>query len=69
MTKFSMIISDATMGTKKNVTLKATGFKVQGGSLPRLRDLGVTEFIVGRAIYDTKDPVQAVIDLSKEING
>ena len=64
-----MIMSDATMGTKENITLKATGFKVQGGSLPKLQVLGVTEFIVGRAIYNDKDPVQAVIDLSKEVNG
>ena len=52
-----------------SVTLKATGFKVQGGSLSELRNLRVTEFIVGRAIYNAEDPAQAVIDLSKEING
>lgn len=57
------------LNVQENVILKATGFKVQGGSLPELRDLGVTEFIVGRAIYDAVDPVQAVLDLSKEING
>ena len=57
------------LNVQENVTLKATGFKVQGGSLPKLQALGVTEFIVGRTIYDAKDPVQAVIDLSKEMNG
>jgi orotidine-5'-phosphate decarboxylase len=50
------------------ITYKATGFKVQGGLPKTLRDLGVTEFIVGRAIYQADDPVQAVKDLSKEIN-
>lgn len=64
-----IIMSDNLAGTQEDITLKATGFKVQGGSLPRLRDLGVTEFIVGRAIYEAGDPVQAVIDLSKELNG
>ena len=50
------------------ITYKATGFKVQGGLPKTLKDLGVTEFIVGRAIYQADDPVQAVKDLSKEIN-
>ena len=57
------------ISAKGDVTLKATGFKVQGGSLPELQALGVTEFIVGRTIYNAEDPVQAVINLSKEING
>jgi len=49
-------------------TIMATGFKVQGGKAELLRKLGVTEFIVGRAIYQADDPVQAVKDFSKEIN-
>ena len=57
------------INAKGDVTLKATGFKVQGGSLLELQALGVTEFIVGRAIYNAEDPVQTVIDLSKEIHG
>lgn len=48
--------------------LMATGFKVQGGKAETLRDLGITEFIVGRAIYQAKDPIQVVKDLLKEIN-
>ena len=51
-----------------DIIYKATGFKVQGGLPKTLRDLGVTEFIVGRAIYNADDPAQAVKDLSKEIN-
>ena len=50
------------------VTIKATGFKVQGGLPKQLKDLGVTEFIVGRAIYEAEDPVKAVRELSAEIN-
>ena len=49
-------------------TKLATGFKTQGGKTELLRKLGVTEFIVGRAIYNAGDPVQAVKNLSKEIN-
>jgi len=48
--------------------LMATGFKVQGGKTEVLRDLGVTEFIVGRAIYQAENPVQAIKDILKEIN-
>lgn len=53
---------------QKDITIMATGFKAQGGVTTTLRDLGVTQFIAGRAIYDAKDPVQAVINLSREIN-
>lgn len=49
-------------------TLMATGFKVQGGKTEQLRDLGVTEFIVGRVIYQAKYPLQVVKDISEEIN-
>ncbi len=57
------------LNVQENVTLKATGFKVQGGSLPELQALGVTEFIVGGAIYNAEDPAQAVRDLYAEVNG
>ena len=50
------------------VTLKATGFKAQGGLPAQLKILGVTEFIVGRAIYEAEDPVEAVKELFAEIN-
>lgn len=52
----------------EDMVIKATGFKVQGGKTEVLRDLGVTEFIVGRAIYQAEDPAQVVKDISKEIN-
>ncbi len=57
------------LNVQKDMTIKATDFKIQGGSLPELQTLGVTEFIVGGTIYNDKDPAQAVIDLSMEING
>lgn len=56
------------LDSHKDIIIKATGFKVQGGIVTVLRDLGVTEFIAGRAIYEAKDPVHAVIEMSREIN-
>ncbi len=52
----------------KDITIKSTGFKVQGGLLSQLKELGVTEFIVGRAVYEAEDPVRAVKELFNEIN-
>lgn len=49
--------------------LYATGFKVQGGQAEPMRRFGVSRYIIGRAIYDAEDPVQAIYDAYKEING
>ena len=50
------------------ITLKATGFKAQGGLPEQLKVLGVTEFIVGRVIYSAENPVEAAKELFAEIN-
>ncbi len=52
-----------------NINKYATGFKVQGGQVKPMVDFGVTKFIVGRAIYETKDPIKTIKDIYKEING
>ena len=31
-------------------------------------DFGVTKFIVGRAVYEAKNPISAIEDIYKEIN-
>lgn len=46
----------------------ATGFKVQGGQVKPMVDFGVSKFIVGRAIYETENPIKAIDDIYKEIN-
>lgn len=56
------------LNAQKGITIKATGFKIQGGFPSQLRNLGVSEFIVGRAVYDAKDPMQAVIEIAREVN-
>ncbi len=60
--------SDDVLRSQKDITIKATGFKAQGGSLPQLKRLGVSEFIVGRAVYASENPPRAVVELSKEVN-
>lgn len=47
----------------------ATGFKTQGGQTKPMVDLGVTKFIVGRAVYEADDPIEAVNEIYDEING
>lgn len=54
---------------KYNIEKYATGFKVQGGQVKPMIDVGVTKFIVGRAIYEAEDPIKAIEDTYKEING
>ncbi len=54
---------------KLSYDLYATGFKVQGGQAEPMRRFGVSRYIIGRAIYDAKDPVQAIYDAYNEING
>lgn len=49
--------------------LYATGFKVQGGQAEPMRRFGVSRYIIGRAIYEAEDPVQAIYDAYAEING
>ena len=49
--------------------LYATGFKVQGGQAEPMRRFGVSRYIIGRAIYEAGDPVQAIYDAYAEING
>lgn len=53
---------------KKHSTLYATGFKVQGGQTKPMVEFGVSKFIVGRAIYESPDPVKAIDEIYKEIN-
>ena len=49
--------------------LYATGFKIQGGQAEPMRRFGVSRYIIGRAIYEAEDPVQAIYDAYAEING
>lgn len=45
----------------------ATGFKSQGGQTQPMIDFGVTKYIVGRAIYDSSEPLQEIKKIHKEI--
>lgn len=56
-------------GFKGTINFYATGFKSQGGQTKPMVDFGVTKFIVGRAIYETENPIKAIEDIYKEING
>lgn len=47
----------------------ATGFKVQGGQTKPMIDFGVSKFILGRAIYESENPIQSIDEIYKEING
>ena len=48
--------------------LYATGFKVQGGQAEPMRKFGVSKYIIGRAIYESKDEERAIRDAYEEIN-
>lgn len=52
-----------------NVKFYATGFKAQGGTTKHMVDFGVTEFIMGRAIYEAADPIKAVHEVYNELMG
>lgn len=52
-----------------NVKFYATGFKAQGGTTKPMVDFGVTEFIMGRAIYEASNPIKAVHEVYKELMG
>ncbi len=56
-------------GFEGTVNFYATGFKAQGGQTKPMVDFGVTKFIVGRAVYEAENPIQAIEDIYKEING
>jgi len=56
-------------GFKGTVNFYATGFKVQDGQTKPMVDFGVTKFIVGRAVYESENPVKAIKDIYEEING
>lgn len=49
--------------------LYATGFKVQGGQAEAMRRFGVNRYIIGRAIYDADNPIDAIYEAYAEING
>lgn len=49
--------------------LYALGFVIQGGQIEPMRKFGVNRFIIGRAIYDAKDPIEAIYNIYHEING
>ncbi len=55
-------------GSDINIDFYATGFKVQGGQTKPMVDFGVTKFIVGRAVYESENPIKATEDIYKEIN-
>jgi len=63
------IFKDKDLFEKKYVNFYATGFKVQDGQTKPMVDFGVTKFIVGRAVYEAKNPINAIEDIYKEING
>ena len=46
----------------------ATGFKIQGGQTKPMVDCGVTNFILGRAIYDSINPIESISKIYNEIN-
>jgi len=46
----------------------ATGFKTQGGQTKPMVNLGVSKFIVGRAIYESLAPMSQIELIYKEIN-
>lgn len=49
--------------------LYTTGYKVQGGQAKPMREFGVKNFIIGRAIYDAEDLKGAIENAHNEING
>lgn len=49
--------------------LYCTGYKIQGGQAEPMRKFGVSKFIIGRYIYEDKDPLQAIQNAYNEING
>ena len=55
-------------GSDIDIDFYATGFKAQGGQTKPMVDFGVTKFIVGRAVYESENPVKAIEDIYKEIN-
>lgn len=55
-------------GYEGTVHFYATGFKTQGGQTEPMVKFGVSKFIVGRAVYEAKDPIKAIEDIYKEIN-
>lgn len=59
----------ATRRDLSEVVVYATGFKVQGGQVKPMVDFGVSKFIVGRAIYEAKDPIEEIKKIYDEING
>lgn len=54
-------------GFTETVDFYATGFKAQGGQTKPMVDFGVTKFIMGRAIYDNPNPIEAVDKAYEEI--
>ncbi len=46
----------------------ADGFKARSGQTKPMIDFGVTKFIVGRAIYEASEPLQAINEIYHEIN-
>ncbi len=49
--------------------LYTTGFEAQEGSLVTMIKFGVSRYIIGRGIYEAKDPEQTIINIYNEING
>lgn len=52
-----------------NAELYATGFKTQGGKTKPMVKFGVTRFIVGRAVYESENPLEVITEILAEING
>ncbi len=53
---------------KLNVEFYSMGFEAQQGQTGPMRQFGVNKFIVGRGIYETEYPIQAIKDIYEEIN-
>ena len=55
-------------GDRKDIVRMATAFYVQSENISVMRELGVTEFIIGRSIYTNSDPVGVVNGIYSVIN-
>lgn len=51
-----------------NTEYYSMGFEIQQGQIAPMRQFGVSKFIVGRAIYESEEPIEVIKNIYEEIN-